>query len=163
MAISVSNILIAIAGLVLLYSAYSDIRYRILPDTASLVLVCLAVIRWSWAEDWGGLVWSFTCALGLFVLSAAVFARGWLGGGDVKLMTATSFFVGTNSFLSFIVVMSFAGGGLSLLVLFQILVKRIGSMGRPSGLEVQHTVPYGAAIALAGLYILYVQVRSGVN
>ena len=158
-----ANILIAIAGLVLLYSAYSDIRYRILPDTLSLILISLAVVRWSWAGDWSGLGWSFACALGLFVLSAAAFARGWLGGGDVKLMTATSFFVGTNSFLSFIVTMSFVGGGLSLLVLLQILVRRVRTMGQPRVVEVQHTVPYGAAIALAGLFILNGQVRLGVN
>ena len=158
-----ANILIAIAGLVLLYSAYSDIRYRILPDTLSLILISLAVVRWSWAGDWSGLGWSFACALGLFVLSAAAFARGWLGGGDVKLMTATSFFVGSNSFLPFIIMMSFAVGGLSLLVLLKILVRRVRGAGRPHGSEVQHTVPYGAAIALAGLYILYVQDRLGVN
>lgn len=162
------NLLIAAAGLVLVVSAYCDIRFRILPDTASIILVVLAVVRWSWPADWVGLGWSFGYAFALFVFGAATFARGWLGGGDVKLMSATSFFLGANSFISFIVVMSFAGGGISLVMLVRILAMKIIRIWRPrpDGAEVaaiEHTVPYGAAIALAGLYILYVQCRLGVN
>ena len=163
-----SNILIASAGLVLLVSAYCDIRFRILPDTASIILIVLAVIRWSWAADWAGFGWSFAYAFGLFLLSAAAFARGWVGGGDVKLMSAASFFLGANSFVSFVVVTSLAGGVLSLIVLLRILASRIAIMRRPRSEEggvtaAEHTVPYGAAIALAGLYILYIQFRLGVN
>lgn len=168
MAGQVSNLLIVASGLVLVVSACWDIRFRVLPDTASIILVALAVMRWAWPGDWAGLGWSFAYAFGLFVLSAVAFARGWLGGGDVKLATATSFFLGANSFASFIVVMSIAGGGISLIVLARILVMKITRMWRPppEGAEVatiEHTVPYGAAIALAGLYILYVQFRLGVN
>ncbi len=168
MAGQVSNLLIVASGLVLVISAYCDIRFRILPDTASIILVVLAVVRWAWPADWVDLGWSFAYAFGLFILSAAAFARGWLGGGDVKLASATSFFLGANSFASFIVVMSLAGGGISLIVLTRILVTKIIRMWRRQSDEtgvvaIEHTVPYGAAIALAGLYILYIQFRLGVN
>lgn len=161
-----TSLLLAVSGLVLLVSAYYDIRYRVLPDTASIILIVLAVIRWSWHAEWVDLGWSFACALGLFVVSAAAFAMGWVGGGDVKLASATSFFLGVESFASFMLVMSIAGGGLSLIVLGRLLADRMTKkrMAPSDGTAATtYTVPYGAAIALAGLYILYVQFRSGVN
>ncbi|MGL1715175.1 prepilin peptidase, partial [Vibrio parahaemolyticus] len=59
------------------------------------------------------------------------FARGWLGGGDVKLISAASFFLGVESLVPFIVYTAIAGGGLSLIVLLRLLISRIAGFWGP--------------------------------
>jgi prepilin peptidase CpaA len=68
-----------------------------------------------------------------------------MGGGDVKLAAALALWFPPVSTLRFLVIMSIAGGLLTLVVL---LVHRLRKKeGRPE-------VPYGVAIAIGGLAIL---------
>jgi prepilin peptidase CpaA len=165
MAFSLANTLAVAASIVLAISAYWDIRYRLLPDIASGILIFLAIARWSLAADWHSLVWALAGGFGVFAATAVAFAIGWIGGGDVKLMSATSFFVGTNGLIGFLVTTAMLGGVVSVLV----LMWHFGASGvrrfrnRDDGHEnTRPTVPYGAAIALAGLYVIFLQCRWGV-
>ena len=162
---------------VLVAAAYSDIRYRVLPDTISVLLVIFAVLRWGLAGEWHTLLWAVVCGAGIFVAGALAFARGILGGGDVKMATAVSILVGANAVASFLVIMSLVGGGLSVIVLVRYYCANIfKNRGSPEpGIDsgagrvdagsatVKPTVPYGVAIACAGLYVLAAQYRMGVN
>jgi prepilin peptidase CpaA len=68
-----------------------------------------------------------------------------MGGGDVKLAAAFVLCVTPLETLRFLVLMSFAGGLLTLLLLVRHRLSR--TSGRPA-------VPYGVAIAAGGLAIL---------
>ena len=68
-----------------------------------------------------------------------------MGGGDVKLAAALALWFSPASTLKFLVLMSLAGGVLTLGVMVLHRIKR--REGRPE-------IPYGVAIAFGGLFIL---------
>jgi len=68
-----------------------------------------------------------------------------MGGGDVKLAAALALWFSPSSSLKLIVLMSIAGGLLTLIVLIDHKLRK--NQGRPE-------VPYGVAIAFGGLWLL---------
>jgi prepilin peptidase CpaA len=84
-------------------------------------------------------------AVGVFGVLAAAFYAGMMGGGDVKLAAALSLWFSPASTLKFLVIMSVAGGFLTLILL--VAHRARGKEGKPK-------IPYGVAIAVGGLAIL---------
>jgi prepilin peptidase CpaA len=95
----------------------------------------------------------------VFALGFAFFAAGWVGGGDVKLMTATMLWVGSEDASGFVVAMAILGGGLALLLLaikkypdvYRAWAPRSWLIGRLVELAETGRCPYGVAIGIAGL------------
>ncbi|WP_203291668.1 A24 family peptidase [Maricaulis parjimensis] len=92
--------------------------------------------------------------LGL-VVGFALFAPGWIGGGDAKMFAAVAIWMGWDAFYPFLLHTVLAGGGL---VLMLILLRHAAPLVRvPNGwtsetaLEKGAPVPYGLAIA-AGVF-----------
>jgi len=100
------------------------------------------------------------------IISAVVFALGFLlfigrfmGGGDIKLLTAAALWAGKNSALDFFVWVGFLGGLLAIglwLIRFIIpaLFARLKIATIPRVLTIGEPAPYGVAIAIAFLLIL---------
>jgi prepilin peptidase CpaA len=84
-------------------------------------------------------------ATAVFVLFALVFAAGWMGGGDVKLIGALALWFPLQPLLWMLAAMSLAGGAITLALAIEHRLRR-----RPGALE----VPYGVAIAVAALLAL---------
>ena len=82
--------------------------------------------------------------LAVFALLAAAFYIGMMGGGDVKLAAALALWFSPASTLQFLVLMSLAGGVLTLIVLIAAPNVAKKTEGRPE-------IPYGVAIAFGGL------------
>ncbi|MBX9925147.1 MAG: prepilin peptidase [Hyphomicrobiaceae bacterium] len=96
---------------------------------------------------------------GFAVLAAgfAMFSRGWLGGGDAKLLAAASLWIGSQQLLMFLLTVTVCGGALCLaLVLYRRLVPS-SMITSPSWLARLHSkdvgVPYGLAIGLGALML----------
>ena len=81
----------------------------------------------------------------VFVLLYLLFLAGVMGGGDVKLATALALWFNWAATIKFLVIMSLAGGLLSLAVLLHHRMSK--KAGKPE-------VPYGVAIAFATLWLL---------
>ena len=104
------------------------------------------------------------CALAVFLGGAVLFARGWLGGGDVKLLSAATLWAGAPQALGLLVVTGLLGGALALILLSPF--GRIAPAARrllgppdtppshPGAPEPAVPVPYGVAIAGAGLIVV---------
>ena len=96
----------------------------------------------------------------VLLVSFAFFAAGWIGGGDAKLATVTTLWLGADHALAFLVFLSMLGGVLAAIVYFCRrcpLPGRLANTGwiarlraRARGAE----LPYGVAITLAGLCVL---------
>lgn len=96
-------------------------------------------------------------ALGL-VLGMALFAAGWVGGGDAKLFAAALLWLGWDALYDYAMLVALLGGGLTLAL---IALRRLPM---PMFLMKQswfarladHTagIPYGIALALAALFVL---------
>jgi len=100
--------------------------------------------------------------------SAMVFAVGYLifmlramGGGDIKLMTACSLWAGMEGLLEYFLAVAVAGGLLSVVLLIlrpvmpQWLARLPGERKIPRVLTMGEPVPYGLAIAVAFLWMLW--------
>ena len=95
---------------------------------------------------------ALACATALFGLGAIAFAIGVLGGGDVKLLAASSLFAGPALMPDFLMVTSLAGGVLGLAVLVGAPIGPVAPAGHATiRLRLRGGLPYGPAIAAGGL------------
>jgi prepilin peptidase CpaA len=99
----------------------------------------------------------------VFAVALAMFWRGWLGGGDAKLLPAAALLVGFHDLFGFLVVMSLCGGAIAVAILiaskFGGPLRHLLPAAAPAAAEppAPPTVPYGVAIALAGVLLLVLQ------
>ena len=142
-----TEFLLAALALILIAAAAIDVRTFTISNRLNLCVALLAPLYW-WSADLplSPDIWlRVAAAAGVFALLAIAFYVGMMGGGDVKLAAALALWFSPDSTLRFLVVMSIAGGILTLLVVA--VHKLRGKEGRPE-------VPYGVAIAIGGLAIL---------
>jgi prepilin peptidase CpaA len=142
-----ANIPIVILAVMLVIAATGDIRSRRIPNKLNLAIALLAVPFWvlSGYALWPDVAMQVGLGLGAFLLFALLFQLGMMGGGDVKLLAALALWLPLASLVKLVVIMSLAGGVLTLLMLVR--HKAAKSEGK---LE----VPYGVAIAFAGMWLI---------
>ncbi|HEU5481843.1 MAG TPA: prepilin peptidase [Sphingomicrobium sp.] len=142
-----TEVLIGLLALILVIAAIVDVRTYTISNRLNLAVALLAPIYW-WSVAlplWPDVAIQLAVAAGVFALLAMAFWAGVMGGGDVKLAAALALWFSPVSTLKFLVIMSIAGGILTLVVLaIHRLRKRAG---KPE-------IPYGVAIAIGGLAIL---------
>jgi prepilin peptidase CpaA len=124
-----------------------DVRTFTISNRLNLTVALLAPLYWLSVElsIWPGVAVQLAAGAAVFLVLAAAFYAGMMGGGDVKLAAALALWFPPASTLKFLVFMSLAGGLLTLLLLVWHRAKR--REGRPE-------IPYGVAIAFGGLAIL---------
>jgi len=142
-----TEMLLGLLAILLLVAAVIDVRTFTISNSLNLSIALLAPIYWlSIAMPiWPGAAIQLAVGAGVFALLAGAFYAGMMGGGDVKLAAALALWFSPASALKFLVLMSLAGGVLTLVVLALHRVR--GKSGRPE-------IPYGVAIAFGGLVIL---------
>ena len=142
-----AEILLGILAILLVVAAVIDTRTFTISNSLNAGVALLAPFYWLAVglDPWPGMAIQIGVALGVFALLALAFFAGMMGGGDVKLAAALALWFSPPSTLKFLVLMSIAGGMLTVIVL---AVHRIRKKpGRPE-------IPYGVAIAFGGLCIL---------
>ena len=139
-------LLLALAA-ILIVAAVVDVRTFTISNRLNLSVALLAPVYWASValSPWPGIALQVAAAATVFVLFAAAFYAGMMGGGDVKLAAALALWFSPFTTLRFIVLTSLAGGVLTLIVLVWHRARK--REGRPE-------VPYGVAIAAGGLAIL---------
>lgn len=78
--------------LVLIYASYCDIKTRIIPDKVHVMILLLGLIQVNWFDSILGLL-----LVPLPFLVVALLKEGSMGGGDIKLVGACSFFLGFSN------------------------------------------------------------------
>jgi prepilin peptidase CpaA len=155
--------LIVAASLILLAAALHDLAFRTVPNWMSLALAALATAE---ALLLGHVLASLAAGVLVFAGSAACWRRGWLGGGDVKLLAATAMIVPPAEIMALLVDVALAGGVLAVcyLVLGRMTPQPTGA--RPAGLlarirRAEHfrihrraPIPYASAIAAGAFVVL---------
>ena len=154
---------------VLAIIAYGDVRRRRIPNALTLAIAALGLVRIILAQDIVTTSYTITVTIVAFAVTFALFLRGVIGGGDAKLITAMALLIGYQGFLNFLLLMSLFGGVLALATLAQEkLSQRADRLGRladiPSLAEAarsvtvaeKSTVPYGVAVAAAGVIMLII-------
>lgn len=159
-----SAVSVAAVG-VLAIVAYGDVRARRIPNALCLAIAMLGLVRIASTRDAVAASYTLLAATAIFVITLLLFRRGIVGGGDAKLITAVALLIGHHNLLGFLFLMSLAGGVLAVLVLARDnlgprLARSWSTISRrpfpaPGSAALgQSTVPYGLAIAAAGVFTL---------
>ncbi len=104
-------LLIGLAALLVL-AAVIDVRTFTISNRLNLAVAALAPLYWLSIPltPWPDVASHLAVAAGVFVLLAAAFYAGMMGGGDVKLAAALALWFSPQSTIKFLVLMSLAGG-----------------------------------------------------
>lgn len=141
----ISLMLLSALAILLVTAALTDIRSRTISNGVCGLIAALAPFFW-WSgglSPWPEMAIQLAIGLAVFVLFAGAFAMRMMGGGDVKLLGALALWLPLVPLVQMLLVMALAGGALTIGLL---LVHRI----RRSKATLE--IPYGVAIAFAGLW-----------
>jgi prepilin peptidase CpaA len=93
----------------------------------------------------------------MLVVGIGMFARGWLGGGDAKLLAAAALWLGFDHLAGYLLLVAIAGGALALLILsYRNWAPPAWMLGQPWAMRLHDKkvgIPYGIALAAAALWI----------
>jgi prepilin peptidase CpaA len=141
----------------MLFAAVSDLLSMTIANRVAIILVAtFAAIAPLTGMDWASYGWHFAAAGTVLAFTFLMFAIGGMGGGDAKLMAATSLWMGFNlNLIAYFVASAFIGGLLTLLILSY----RKSPLADLTGgnIFLRHFadptvgVPYGIALGIAGL------------
>lgn len=142
--------LMALLGLLMVAAAISDLRSRTISNELNAAMALLAIPFWiaGGLSPWPDVPIQFGAAFAVFLVFAGLFAIGAMGGGDVKMIGAVMLWIPLPLFMPMLMVMAVGGGILSAVMLIHMKL-------HPSDKPVE--VPYGVAIAAAGLWALHQQ------
>jgi prepilin peptidase CpaA len=160
----------AIVGLLLLtlllIGAFSDLRSRRIDNRISVGLLLLFALHQLLAAAPPPLWGSIATGIGMLAVGIVVWRRGWIGGGDAKLLAALGLWAGPSELVGFLLVTSLAGGILALAALWYrnigwaylaplwTAMGQMAASGLPAaGISVSAGLPYGVAIAAGGCWL----------
>ena len=154
-----NSLLMTVYVVLVLYGAWTDMRELRIPNWISLsLLVAFLGVAVSMFMPMETIAWHLAAGALTLVVGFAVFAFGYFGGGDAKLMAACALWVGWDQLLMFVLAVLLVGGVLSLLVV--LLRKGLGMwpdwlVKNAEGLFVPNkAIPYGIAIAAGAMIVL---------
>jgi prepilin peptidase CpaA len=142
----------------MVFAAFSDLFTMTISNRVSLALIAIFCGLAFWIHmpilDFGS---HLSCGLAVLVCTFTLFAFGWIGGGDAKLCAATALWLGWDHLADYSLLTALIGGGLSIFFL------QVRKWPLPRWLFAQqwvarlhdrsNGVPYGIALAVAGLII----------
>ena len=142
--------LLAALAIALLVAAFTDLRKRQIGIWLTAGIALTATLFW-WASGlslWPEIALQLGVALATFAVLAGLFAINAMGGGDVKLLTALALWIRPEAFLYLLIFMALIGGLLTIVFGAWHVMRRQRD---------KLAVPYGVAIALAGIWTLGVK------
>ena len=142
----------------MIFAAIMDLFTMTIPNRLSLSLLAGFALMVPFAglslETVG---WHILTGLGVLVATIFMFWRGWLGGGDAKLLSVAALWIGPKLFLPFIVYVGILGGVLSIaIILYRKFIPELWVLSQDWAArlhEKKGDIPYGIAIAAAAIVI----------
>jgi prepilin peptidase CpaA len=144
--------------LLMIFAALADLFTMTIPNRVSLVLIAAYLLLALYLRlPLATVGLHVSCGLAMLALTFTMFQMGWIGGGDAKLAAATALWVGWPALFEYGLAASLIGGALTIAILalrHYELPEKLLSVGFIAKLaEKNGGVPYGIALALAGLVI----------
>jgi prepilin peptidase CpaA len=149
--------------ILLLVAATHDVIARTVPNGLVLALLATGIAARALDQT---LVAGCVAGVAVFAVAFLLWRRGWMGGGDVKLLGAGAIVVPPQHVFSFILVMSIAGTVLALVYLTGRAVPGPRPVSRPESLAARALrverwrlhrggpLPYACAIAVGAVSVL---------
>ena len=144
--------------LLMIFAALADLFTMTIPNRVSLVLIAAYLLLALYLRlPLATVGLHVSCGLAMLALTFTMFQMGWIGGGDAKLAAATALWLGWPALFEYGLAASLIGGALTVAILalrHYDLPEKLLSVGFIAKLaEKNGGVPYGIALALAGLMI----------
>jgi prepilin peptidase CpaA len=151
--------------LLLLYVATIDVATRLIRNEICLALALLGIAGQLASPM--RVAHSLIAATILLLLLLVIYTRGWIGGGDVKLLVALAIGLPLTGVIQLLTMTALAGGVLALVHLMMrllpyprlapagsSLVRRVYTIERWRHLR-HAPLPYGVAIACGGIWAVF--------
>jgi prepilin peptidase CpaA len=140
------------------FAATSDLFTMTIANRVSIILVAgfgiLAILTGAGAAD---LLSHVAAAAAVLAVVFFFFTRGWIGGGDAKLASATVLWMGFAHLADYLFYASLFGGALTLLIIYFRAVPLprmfVGRLWAERLHRSDSGVPYGIALAAAALIV----------
>ncbi len=155
---AVNSLPIVVFSAAMIFAGVRDLTTMTIPNWLTLTLaVAFLVSALVTAMPLSEIALHLGVGFAVLLIGMGFFARGWIGGGDAKLMAAVGLWVGWTQALPYFVTASILGGGLTLLILgFRNLPLPAILVRQPWLLRLHDRgegIPYGLALAAAALLI----------
>jgi prepilin peptidase CpaA len=154
----INTIPLLIFPLLMIFAAISDLfTMRISNVLVLLIAASFFLLAFIIGMPLDTLLSNLICAAVVLVVAFAFFAFGWIGGGDAKLASATTLWLGVGLIVPYVVYSALLGGALTFLILairrwpLPFNLQRIKWLDRLH--DNKQGVPYGIALAAAGLLV----------
>jgi len=140
------------------FAGAMDLFTMTIPNRISIGLIAAFLVAALVAPlGWTELASHIGAGLLMLGVGIALFAGGFLGGGDAKLLAAAALWFGFERLIDYLLLVSIAGGALVLLILlYRSMAPPLWMCRQPWAMRL-HTkaggVPYGIALAAAGLWL----------
>jgi prepilin peptidase CpaA len=161
-------------------AAITDARERIIPNTLTYPSFFVGLVAHGVALGWAGLGWGLATAVTVLIVGIVLMILGWMGGGDVKLLTAVGALVGFGGLGEILFYSVFVGSALGLVMaafngyLWKMLarmgrflwglVRQVAYRTKQVGEELERDerseIPFGIAVCI-GTWLAYTEARFG--
>lgn len=152
----IAAIIMVVFPFSMIYAALSDVFTMTIGNRVSAVLIAAFLIVAPFIGlSWLDFGWHLAAFAAVLAATFALFAVGAMGGGDAKLLAATSLWMGFGpSLVEYILWATICGGVFTLLLLvfrkssFSVYAGEVPILRR---IVDEKDVPYGVALAIGGL------------
>jgi prepilin peptidase CpaA len=154
---ALQTLLVLIFPVLVIAGALKDLTSFTIPNGISLGLIAaFPVVALALGLPLAAIGMSVAVGVVALVLGMAMFAAGWIGGGDAKLFAAAALWLGLPAALTYLAVTGVAGGALAMALLgLRSAPMRAVMPAGPAWFmrlaEPGENVPYGVAIAAGAL------------
>ena len=102
---------------VLAVAAYNDIRTLRIPNWTCIAVIVLGLLRMFVFDGSDAAFHTIASFIIIFLIGLVLFGRRIVGGGDVKLLTATVLVIGYHNLLTYLLVVSICGAIIATMML----------------------------------------------
>jgi prepilin peptidase CpaA len=155
---AVNSLPIVIFSAAMIFAGVRDLTTMTIPNWLTLTLaLAFLIAAVATAMPLAEIALHLAVGFAVLLVGMGFFAKGWIGGGDAKLMAAIGLWVGWTQAIPYFVTASIFGGALTLLILgFRTLPLPAFFVRQPWLLRLHDRgegIPYGLALAAAALII----------
>lgn len=147
----------------MLLAAIEDLRRLVIPNALTLSLCVLWPLYIMATPTLIATLGSLACAVAVFLAGALLFSRGYMGGGDVKLLAVAVLWAGPARVVPLLLLTGVLGGMLALFLLIppgahlaSLTRAKLGPGDASLKDGLVTPVPYGIAIAAAAMIVIFV-------
>lgn len=150
--------LLLVFPIAMAYAAVSDLLTLTIPNRISIALVAGFVAAALISNmTWPQIASHVAAATAMLLVTLVLFYRGWLGGGDAKLLATSALWIGFDHLLAYLLMVSIMGGLLAIAILtYRTTIPPLW-ISKPAWAVRLHDakfgIPYGIALACAGLWL----------